>query len=107
MEESGFAMASSRYVILTGGGSQYCRAAPLAAQIFGLPARMGAPAAIAGLPPQLTGPSFAAMWGALPGLDMAGEELAARFGGSGGLWGGVISMARGVNINASLLARRE
>ncbi len=79
MQESGFAFDAVRYIVLTGGGALYRDAAPLAAEIFGKPVRVGVPRAVSGLPPQLVNPAFSALWGVIAYQNMRRQELADRF----------------------------
>ena len=81
MLDAGFPLEALKYVVLTGGGSLYFDAPRLAAQVFGLPTRVGAPKAVSGLPSQLVNPAFSALWGIVTYQEQKPLELADRFAG--------------------------
>jgi len=81
IQDAGFPLEALRYVVLTGGGALYYDAPRLAAQVFGLPTRVGLPKAVSGLPPQLVNPAFSALWGIIAYQTQKPLELADRFAG--------------------------
>ncbi len=82
MMQAGFAFDAARVIVLTGGGALFHDAPSLAAEVFGKPVRVGVPAAVSGMPPQLVNPAFSALWGIIASQNIAHEELATRFAGS-------------------------
>ena len=81
MIDVGFPLQALKYIVLTGGGSLYYNASRLAAEIFGLPTRIGASQPFPGVPSQLLSPAFAALWGILAYQDNKPLDLAERFAG--------------------------
>ncbi len=81
IQEADFPLEALKYAVLTGGGALYYDAPRLAAQVFGLPTRVGRPKAVSGLPPQLNHPAFSALWGILAYQQQKPLELADRFSG--------------------------
>ncbi len=63
LEVSGFAQASGRRVVLTGGGSQLAGVRELAAKVLDKQVRLGRPAALPGVADVTSGPAFATTTG--------------------------------------------
>ncbi|MEO1330408.1 MAG: cell division protein FtsA [Pseudomonadota bacterium] len=95
LEQAGFAFLPSRRVVLTGGGAQLKGAVEAARAVFGSQVRIGRPLRIGGLPPQFSGPAFAAVAGLATYAVRAPDAVwsAPRDGAKGGAaaprWGGL------------------
>ncbi len=77
MSRAGFREAYPAGVIVTGGSSQIAGVPALASEIFGVPARLGAPTGLRGLADAVRGPAFSTsvgllIWGGQQ-LELAGQ----------------------------------
>lgn len=92
LDQSGFAKAAGRRVVLTGGASQLSGVRELAANVLDKQVRLGRPLRIGGLATNVSGPAFASAAGLLAYAMQQNHEMPALAPApekSAGLWGRV------------------
>ena len=82
INQSGFAGAVGKRIVLTGGASQLSGVSEVATRVLGANIRLGRPMGVAGLPKTAKGPAFSAATGLLIYPQIAGAEYVERHSGA-------------------------